>query len=146
MEIETFYPRPPTNFSSSVIGVGFRVPFLSPFLQLVHSVGRFLGCPMEDDEYNGTYIGFLGDRQGTLNPTPITLEEKLVGGWEKSTGSAKDLEIKTFYSKEENRNKPFVPEGGYEKATVTIPHMTVVPSKYVQWLTDKRRTPMELFN
>ena len=24
--------------------------------------------------------------------------------------------------------------------------MPVVPSKYVQWLTDKRRTPMELFN
>ena len=24
--------------------------------------------------------------------------------------------------------------------------MPVVPSKYVQWITDKRRTPMELFN
>ena len=67
---------------------------------------------MEDDEYNGTYIGFLGDRKGTLNPTPITLEEKSVGGWEKSTGSAKDLEIETFYSKEEKRKKPYVPEGG----------------------------------
>ena len=117
-----------------------------PFLQLVHSVGRFLGCPMEEDEYNGTYIGFLGDRKGTLNPTAIMLEEKLVGGWEKSTGSAKDLEIETFYSNESNRKKVYVPDVGYERVSVTIPHMPVVPSKYVQWLTEERRTPMELFN
>ena len=76
---------------------------------------------MEDDEYNGTYIGFLGDRKGTLNPTPITLEEKLVGGWEKSTGSAKDLEIKTFYSKEENRKNRTYPRGDMKKQRLPSP-------------------------
>ena len=67
-----------TTRMNPVVLLGMRKG--SPFLQLVHSVSRFLGCPMEEDEYNGTYIGFLGDRKGTLNPTTITLEEKLVGG------------------------------------------------------------------
>ena len=126
-----------------VVQIGMRKN--SPFLQIIHSAARFLGDPMEEDEYNGNIIGFLGDRTSTADPLPVVLEEKWVGGWEKVTGGLDDLEIDTFYSNKENRKKCYKQGTGAEKSSVSIPHMPVVPSRYVEWLTDERRTPFELY-
>ena len=100
---------------------------------------------MEEDEYNGNIIGFLGDRTSTADPLPVVLEGKWVGGWEKVTGGLDDLEIDTFYSNKDNRKKCYKQGTGAEKSSVSILHMPVVPSRYVEWLTGERRTPFELY-
>lgn len=126
-----------------VVQIGMRKN--SPFLQLVHSAAKFLGDPMEEDEYNGNIIGFLGDRTSAVEPLPIVLGGKLVGGWEKITGGLDDLEIETFFANKANRKKPYKQDNGADKSSATIPHMPVVPSRYVEWLTEERRTPFELY-
>ena len=117
----------------------------SPFLQMVHSAAKFLGDPMEEEEYNGNIIGFLGDRTSTSDPLPVVLEEKCVGGWDKASGELNDVEIETFYSNKSNRKKPYKQGPGATKSSAKFPHMPVVPSRHVAWLTEERRTPFELY-
>ena len=46
----------------------------SPYIQLVHSAGQFRGDPFNSVEYQGEFIGFVGDMIMGVSPITILLE------------------------------------------------------------------------
>ena len=50
-----------------------------------HSISKFQGNPIKEDEYNGNTIGFLGNRHNGAKPTTGIITYKMMT-WEKKKG------------------------------------------------------------
>ena len=52
--LESIYSR-----ITPIVFIGMRAAV--PWIQIIHSISKFHRNPVEEDDYNGNIIGFLGD-------------------------------------------------------------------------------------
>ena len=74
----------------------------SPFIQLVHSVGKFGGDHSNPTEYQGHIIGFVGDGIQGVNLAAILVEQDEVWKWMKATVVKDIVNLATFYGNPNN--------------------------------------------
>ncbi len=82
---------------------------ISPFLKIVHSIGRYYG--EDDSELQGTTIGFTGDRTEDSNPSAVILPELNSWNWKRVTICTDRVRAATFYGDPTNRTKNGTPAG-----------------------------------
>ena len=68
----------------------------SPFIQLVHSVGKFGGDHSNPTEYQGHIIGFVGDGIQGVNLAAIRVEDD-IWKWTKAKAVKDIFNLATFY-------------------------------------------------
>ena len=81
----------------------------SPYLTICHSVGKFFNAPGEHAQLlHGKYIGVVGDRRGSRDPSPIIIPKE-VWEWTTPVVHTNVGQVKAFYAISENYDQLYCP-------------------------------------
>ncbi len=64
---------------------------------------KFVAISKATQHLQGRFIGFVGDRTATKDPTSIVLPQKKIWKWETKTVSSNAAELAAYYTKDPNR-------------------------------------------
>ena len=118
----------------------------SPFIKIVHSVGKFGGEKFSPAKYQdqSQVIGLLGDRVQGVNTVAIFVENH---AW-KWTKDKIVLDIivslAAFYSDLNKRRVKYTPVQGDQKVELDTPMLSMIPTGLGEWLMVTPRIPWEL--
>jgi len=104
----------------------------SAHLQVIHSLGKFIGDVVERDEYHGQIIGFVGDVKNNFHPIPVTIKEDQLVKWKKVKVPADATAVREHY---ENGGKTLFITTEGDTLELTVPNMALIPNGLVGWLT-----------
>jgi len=96
-----------------------------PYLQLLHSPGKYIGSRRMFDEHNLKNIAFVGNRFPDMEPAPCEINVETFKSWIKATNADMD-EVKAFYAKKDNALEFFLPGLNTPITEVTIPKFWLV--------------------
>ena len=105
----------------------------SPFIQLVHLVGKFGVEPFGPAEYQGRVIGFVGDRTQGVNSAAILVEDD-IWKWTKAKVMPDVVKLVRFYSDLNNQRLRYTLAQGDHKDNVETSMVLMIPVGLVEWL------------
>jgi len=121
----------------------------SPYVVPLHSIKKYSAAGRYNDPHNGHLMGAIGDRDGSINPSFMSIKDDNLK-W-KEVKNVKDSgpegELVTFYAVAENRTKLFKPEANDLVADgFWIPITPMVPASIGLEVARKPTTGWELVN
>ena len=100
----------------------------SPVIYLVHSMGKFFGLSGMSPDLQDKQIGFVGDRNARMSPTPILLPPTYTWSWAKPRALMNTARFGQFYSDDDNQNRLWTTGAADEDLTeVCLPRMLAPP-------------------
>ena len=101
-------PNKVTNFKEVVGGLqDFRVfLFMKPgsaYVTVMHSPMKFFAISDATQHLQGRYIGFIGDRTTTKDPTAIVLPQQKTWTWESKVVTTDAASLAAHYADDTNR-------------------------------------------
>jgi hypothetical protein len=100
------------------------------FVTVIHSPMKFVAISEATQHLQGRFVGFVGDRMATKDPTPIVLPQLKTWKWETKTASSNAEELAAHYSEDHTcRGKLWVlDQPGSEGWTATkAPLLLAIP-------------------
>ena len=121
---------------------GFMKPN-SPFIQVLHSPAKYVGCRHGFDEHNMKHIAFVGDRRKNMEPTPCEIILKTFKEWNKVT--TPDMDALGLFYQDTAKRLSFFPLQDTDVSTEAIvPKFILLPSCVVGVVAEGNCTPYEL--
>lgn len=130
-----------TNMSTPCVFVFMKQN--SPYLHVIHSLGKFSGDLVVESDYNDSVIGFVGNRAGRVEPIPIEITNDM-WSWKDHEIATDIIKVASFGEKEGNEDKMYKRTKTDDKEKVALPPVLLLPSGLVKWLLEKRRKPLDL--
>ncbi len=83
----------------------------SAFTTVLHSLMKFAAISKATQHLQGRFVGFVGDRTATLDPTPIVLPQQKTWKWEMKTTSSDAMVLEAYYTVDPTqRGRLWVPD------------------------------------
>jgi hypothetical protein len=102
---------------------------------MIHTPGVYYSISPSMSAYQGKVLAFIGDRQGTKEPTPVCLSMKK--SWEWHTGYAVTdfTRLAEYYERSKNKGTLWTP-GATDGATaaIQVPNLLAIPNALVDLL------------
>jgi len=102
----------------------------SAFVTVLHSPMKFVAISEATQHLQGRYVGFVGDRTSTKDPTPVVLPQQSTWKWDTKTASTDAAALEAHYSADPTlRGKLWAPEQaeGDEWSPIMAPRLLAVP-------------------
>jgi hypothetical protein len=88
--------------------------FIKPgnaFVTVLHSPMKFIAISKATQHLQGRFVGFVGDRMATKDPTPIVLPQQKTWKWETKTASLDAMALEAYYTADPSqRGRLWVPD------------------------------------
>ena len=121
---------------------GFMKPN-SPFVQVLHSPAKYVGCRHGFDEHNMKHIAFVGDRRESMEPTPCKVKLPTFKEWNKVTTPDADA-LGTFYQNTAKLLSFFPLQEGDVSAEAIVLKFILLPSCVIGIVAEGSCTPYKL--
>jgi len=83
----------------------------SAFVTVLHLPMKFVAISDATQHLQGRYVGFVGDRTSTKDPTPVVLPQQSMWKWEKNTASTDAAALEAHYAADPTlRGKLWAPD------------------------------------
>jgi hypothetical protein len=114
----------------------------SPFVQIVHSPGRYVDFSAPP-AMRGKILAFMGDRTTYGQPHPFQLPDINAWGWADVTFVDDAVGMATFFDDAENKLKLWPAPGGLQ-LTEKLPRLIYLPSLVARFCVEEQRTYWEV--
>ena len=117
----------------------------SAFVTVLHSPMKFVAISEATQHLQGRYVGFVGDRTATKDPTPVVLPQQSTWKWDTKTTSADAAAIEEYYIADPTRRgKLWAPDQADSDTwtAITAPRLLVAPLVLFQAIREERRPLM----
>jgi hypothetical protein len=85
----------------------------SAFVTVLHPPMKFVAISEVTQHLQGWFVGFVGDRTATKDPTPIVLPQQKTWKWETKTTSSDTMMLEAYYTADPTwRGRLWVPDQG----------------------------------
>ena len=98
-----------------------------------------MGDPFNPKEYQGKFVGFVGDRITGVKPWVILVEDT-VWDWTKARVVKDVVELAAFFGDESNRGLMYVPTSEDTQVDTEAPMLLLIPAGLVEWMLAIVRT------
>jgi hypothetical protein len=116
----------------------------SAFVTVLHSPMKFVAISEATQHLQGRYVGFVGDRTATKDPTPVVLPQLSTWKWDTKTTSLDAEALEAHYAEDPTRRgklwAPNQADAG-EWTAIMAPRLLVAPL-VLFWAIRKERRPL----